>query len=63
VAHIVLNQGPQAASTARKRKVDDIAEKFVDGRHRTSPGWRPTTPFFSGERAGERLPAFFLLSD
>jgi hypothetical protein len=44
VAHIVLNQVPQAASTARKRKVHDIANKFVDGRHGTSSGWRLLLP-------------------
>jgi hypothetical protein len=50
VAHIVLKQGPQARSTARKRKMHDIGNKFVDGRHGT---------FFSGELAGELLPASF----
>jgi hypothetical protein len=59
VAHIVLKQGPQARSTTRKRKMHDIANKFVDGRHGTSPGWSPTPPFFIGELAGELLPAFF----
>jgi hypothetical protein len=44
VAHIVLKQGPQARSTARNRKMHDIANKFVDGRHGT---------FFSSELAGE----------
>jgi hypothetical protein len=44
VSHIVLKQGPQARSTARKRKMHDIANKFVDGRHGTSPGWRPISP-------------------
>jgi hypothetical protein len=41
----------------------DIANKFVDGRHGTSHGLRPTPPFLSGELAGELagelLPAFF----
>jgi hypothetical protein len=59
VAHMVLKQGPQARSTTRKRKMHDIANKFVDDRHCTSPGWRPTPPFFSGELAGELLPTFF----
>jgi hypothetical protein len=53
VAHIVLKQGPQAKSTTRKRKMRDTANKFVDGRHCTSTGWRPTPPFFYGELAGE----------
>jgi hypothetical protein len=44
VAHIVLKQGPQVRSTARKRKMHDIANKFVDGRHGTSPGWRLISP-------------------
>jgi hypothetical protein len=55
----VLKQGPQARSTARKRKIHDIGNKFIDGRHGTSLGWRPTPTFFSGELAGELLPAFF----
>jgi hypothetical protein len=59
VAHIVLKQGPQARSTAMKSKMHDIANKFVDGRHGTSHGLRPTPPFLSGELAGELLPAFF----
>jgi hypothetical protein len=42
VAHIVLKQGTQARSTARKGKIHDIANKFVDGKHGTSPGRRPT---------------------
>jgi hypothetical protein len=48
VAHIVLKQGPQARSTARKRKIHDISNKFVDGRHGTSPGWRPTPSLVGG---------------
>jgi hypothetical protein len=62
VAHIVLKQGPQARSTARKRKMHNIANKFIDGRYGTSPGWRPIPPFFSGELAGELLPAYFFFS-
>jgi hypothetical protein len=42
-----------------KSKMHDIANKFVDGRHGTSHGLRPTPPFLSGELAGELLPAFF----
>jgi hypothetical protein len=57
--HIVLDEFPQAASTAMKRKVHDRGHKFVDGRHCTSPSWRPTPPFFSDELAGELLPASF----
>jgi hypothetical protein len=49
----VLKQSPQARSTARKRKMHDIANKFVDGRHGT---------FFSGELAGELLLASFFSS-
>jgi hypothetical protein len=64
VAHIVLKQGSQARSTTRKRKVHDIANKFVDGRHGTSPCLRPTPSLFSGklagELAGELLLTFFL---
>jgi hypothetical protein len=42
-----------------KRNVHGGGHKFIDGRHGTSLGWRPTPPFFSGELAGELLPAFF----
>jgi hypothetical protein len=53
VAHIVLKEGPQARSTARNRKMHDIANKFVDGRHGT---------FFSGELAGELAGELLLAS-
>jgi hypothetical protein len=48
---MVLDQFPQASSTAMKRDVHDRGHKFVNGRHGT---------FFSGELAGELLPASFL---
>jgi hypothetical protein len=48
--HMVLDQFPQASSTAMKRDVHDRGHKFVNGRHGT---------FFSGELAGELLPASF----
>jgi hypothetical protein len=49
--HMVLDQFPQASSTAMQRNVHDGGHKFIDGRHGT---------FFSGELAGELLPASFL---
>jgi hypothetical protein len=55
VTHMVLDQFPQASSTVMKRNVHDGGHKFIDGRHSTSPGWRPIPPFFSGELAGELL--------
>jgi hypothetical protein len=58
VTHMVLDQFPQASSTEMKRDVHDGGHKFIDGRHGTSPGWRPIPPFFSGEL----LPAFFFYS-
>jgi hypothetical protein len=48
--HMVLDKFPQASSTAMKRDVHDRGHKFIDGWHHT---------FFSGELAGELLPASF----
>jgi hypothetical protein len=56
---MVLDQFPQASRTVMKRNVHDGGHKFIDGRHGTSPAWRLIPPFFSGELAGELVPAFF----
>jgi hypothetical protein len=42
--HMVLDQFPQASSTAMKRNVHDGGHKFIDGRHGTSLGWRLIPP-------------------
>jgi hypothetical protein len=58
---MVLDQFPQASSTAMKRNVHDGGHKFIDGRHGTSPGWRLISPSSPANSPANCSRPFFLV--